>query len=517
MSNLHGALRTLFERGHSDARLDVLALLAGALLPLAFAPVSLFSLAILSPAVLFLLWSRASPRRAAWLGFLFGAGEFGVGVSWVYVAIHDFGYTGVPLAVLLTLLFVATLALYPALAGYVSAYLSRRFKLQTVGRLLILFPAVWTFTEWFRGWFLTGFPWLSLGYSQIDSPLAGWAPLLGVYGISLVCALSAGALACVVLRGRRAVWVGLFVGLLWLVGGLAEKIEWTRPAGDPIRVSLVQGNLPQITKWDPEAIENRLTHYAELTKEQMGKVDVVVWPENALTLFYHELKDNYLEGLEQAAKAAGTDVLLGLPVLAEDGNRYYTSLMTLGASHGFYHKRHLVPFGEYVPLESLLRGAIAFFDLPMSGFIPGPADQPLLSVAGYKAALSVCYEDAFGESVIRSLPEAALLINGSNNAWYGDSFAPHQHLQISRMRAVETGRPLLRATTNGISAIVDPKGRISARSAQFQTYVLQGEVRPMAGSTPYVRLGNSAVLLLLALMIGIAWGRNLLFRRATQK
>jgi apolipoprotein N-acyltransferase len=483
---------------------DFLALLAGALLPLAFAPVGFYPLAILSPALLFLLWLDVTPKRAMWRGFLFGLGQFGVGVSWIYVAIHDFGYSGVPLAVFLTSLFVAFLALFPALLGYACA---RVLRGPVVWRLALLFPAAWTLWEWIRGWILTGFPWLHLGYSQIESPLRGLAPLLGVYSVSLAVAFSAGLLVLAVLGGSRRRVVALALGaLLWGGSAMLARIEWTEPAGAPIPVALVQGNVPQDTKWRPELVAYTLNLYADLTRQHWDR-RLIVWPEAAITSFYHEVADDYLAGLRREARTHNTDIVLGIPVREPGTRRYYNSLLSLSESPGFYHKRHLVPFGDYVPLQEWLRGLIRFFDLPMSGFSAGPSEQPLLEAAGQKIAGTVCYEDVFGEELIPSLPAATLLINATNNAWYGDSLAPHQHLQMSRMRAVETGRTLLRVTTNGVSAIVDPHGRLLARSPQFVTAVLTGEAVPYRGSTPYVQVGNVPVLLFLLAVLALGGWR----------
>ncbi len=484
---------------------DFLALLAGALLPLAFAPVGFYPLAILSPALLFLLWLNVTPKRAMWRGFLFGLGQFGVGVSWIYVAIHDFGYSGVPLAVFLTSLFVAFLALFPALLGYACA---RVLRGPVVWRLALLFPAAWTLWEWIRGWILTGFPWLHLGYSQIESPLRGLAPLLGVYSVSLAVAFSAGLLVLAVLGGSRRRVVALALGaLLWGGSAMLVRIEWTEPAGAPLPVALVQGNVPQDTKWRPELVTYTLNLYADLTRQHWDR-RLIVWPEAAITSFYHEVADDYLAGLRREARAHNTDIVLGIPVREPGTRRYYNSLLSLSESPGFYHKRHLVPFGDYVPLQEWLRGLIRFFDLPMSGFSAGPSEQPLLEAAGQKIAGTVCYEDVFGEELIPSLPAATLLINATNNAWYGDSLAPHQHLQMSRMRAVETGRTLLRVTTNGVSAIVDPHGRLLARSPQFVTTVLTGEAMPYRGSTPYVQVGNIPVLLFLLAILALGGWRS---------
>ena len=485
----------------------LLLLLAGAALPLAFAPFEFFPLAFLAPIPLFAAWLNAGPRQALASGFAFGVGQFGVGVSWVYVAIHDFGHSPAAVAGLLTLAFVAVLAMVPALVGYLAVRLAPQGG-QGWGpqlRLLLWLPAWWTLGEWFRGWFLTGFPWLNLGYSQIDSPLGGYAPVLGVYGVGGLCALSAGSLLWLWLGRREALRTVLPILLLvWGGGALLQAVSWSEPHGPPVRVTLIQGNVPQSTKWDPAAIRTRLERYAELTRQHFDDSDLIIWPENAVTVFYRDIKEAFFDGLAEDARATDTDLILGVPLLDEDGVRYYTTMMSLGSNHGFYRKRHLVPFGEFLPLEGMLRGVIRFFDMPMSSFSPGPGKQPLLLVAGNRVAASVCYEDAFGEEVIDFLPEASMLVNGSNNAWYGDSLAPHQHLQISRMRALETGRPMLRVTTNGISALIDEKGKIQLRSGQFRTEMLSDSVQPMQGATPYVRWGNwPVVMLLLALVAGI--------------
>lgn len=472
---------------------SIAVIVAGMLLPLAHAPFGLASLSILSPLLLFYFLSDASPRQAGWYGWCYGLGMFGVGVSWVFVAIHTFGYTPFWLAILLTFLFVAFIALFIALQGYVGAKLIQR--LNNAPRWLItvwVLPGVWFLQEWFRGWFLTGFPWLNLGYAHTDSPLAGYAPLFGVYGISWLCVFTAGLLLALMRKQLRWPLPVSLILVIWLSGLLLQTEEWSEAIGKPLKVSLVQGNLPQISKWDEAQIEHRNQTYARLTREHWDS-DLVLWPENALTIFYHQLREHYLAPLAAEARQHHTAIILGLPVLNREKNQYYSSLLSLQQQQ-FYHKSHLVPFGEYVPLESVLRGLISFFNLPMSGFSPGEKDQPALQAAGYLIAPSICYEDAFGEELIRFLPAANLLVNASNNAWYGDSFAPHQHLQISRMRALETGRDVLRVTTNGISAIIDQHGKVQGRSPQFTTYVLSGTAQPRRGATPYVNWGNYPVL-----------------------
>lgn len=499
-------LRALLARPSAD----VLALFAGASVPLAFAPVSFFPFAVLAPAVLFLLWLDASPKRALWRGLWFGVGQFGVGVSWVYVAIHDFGHAGVLLAVFLTVVFCAVMVVFPTALGY---SLARFFRGPDWLRLTLVFPAGWTLVEWIRGWILTGFPWLNLGYSQIDAPLRGLAPIFGVYGVTLAVTISAGLIALLVysVRCTQGIAVTVFIAL-WLSGWGLTKVEWTQPSAPPLRVSLIQGNIPQDTKWRPELVQYTLDLYAKLTREHWDS-RLILWPEAAVTAFHHEVADDYLPNLAREARLHGSDIVLGIPFLDRESRRYYNSLVSVGATPGVYHKRHLVPFGDFVPFAEFLRGLISFFDLPMSGFSPGPARQPLLTAAGQKLAAAICYEDIFGEELIESLPEATLLVNATNNAWYGDSFAPHQHLEMSRMRALETGRYMLRVTTNGVSALIDQRGRILQRSKQFATQVISGEAVPRQGATPYIQLGNwpSVTLISLVLLATLGWAHRARF------
>ncbi len=495
-----------------DKALYPVAFFAGAVLPLAFAPLALFPLAFISPAVLFWLWLDASPKQAAKVGFAFGLGFFGVGVSWVYIAIHVYGHTMAPVAAFMTLLFVAFLALLPALQGYTSVRLLRPYRDHPAYErlaLLLILPTIWALFEWLRGWVLTGFPWLNLGYSHIDSPLAGAAPWVGVYGISWLSVLISGLL---VLMIRQQVWrIKAGVGLVVILSGsfLLGQVEWTEAIDKPITVSIVQGNVPQMTKWDPKMIQFRLDTYADLTRKHWDS-DLIFWPENSISVFYHDIKDHYFVPLEKEARASNTDLIVGLPYMDMDTRQYYSSLVSMGKTPGVYHKRHLVPFGEYVPLGFLIRGLVNFFDLPMSSFSPGAKRQDILRAAGQPLATSICYEDAFGEEVINFLPEATLLLNGSNNAWYGNSLAAHQHLQIARMRTIETGRMLIRATTNGISAFVDHRGKIISRSPQFETFVLTDKVQPRTGATPYVRLGNYPVVIgMLVILAFLLWdGRH---------
>jgi apolipoprotein N-acyltransferase len=488
-------------------RANLAAWIAGALLPLSLAPFYLFPLAIVSLSLLFLLWLHLSPKQAFHRGWWFGLGMFGVGVSWVYVSIHYFGYASVPLAALLTLLFAAFLALFPAITGYLTAHLLRWYRGRETTylqmELLMLMPLLWALMEWVRGWILTGFPWLNPGYSQIDSPLGGYAPIFGVYGVNWMVAISAGLLAILLLRWRqvyRAYVIALVV--IWVGGWAFKHVEWTEPLGNPIKVSLIQGNIDQEEKWKAGQLQRTLSIYTKLT-EQHWDSDLIVWPEAALSTWYHFVKDGYLMGLEQRARATNTDMLIGIPYYDQATKTKYNSVLDLN-HHSFYHKHHLAPFGDYLPLEDYLRGLIRFFDLPMSSFSPGPARQAPLTAAGHSVGISVCYEDLFGEEVIRALPQAGFLVNVSNDSWWGDSHGTPQHMQIAAMRALEAGRVMLRATNNGITAVVDHKGRIVERLPQFTTAVLTAEIQPRRGATPYVTMGNGLIVLLMfSTLIGV--------------
>jgi len=486
----------------------LLVFIAGAILPLAFSPVNFYLIALLSPAVLLYSFLFVTPRRAAWLGWWFGMGFFGVGVSWGFVAIYVFGLSSIIASAVLTFIGISLMAAFFALQGYVSVLFIRKIHIESrVVTLIVVFPLFWLLLEWFRGWFLTGFPWISLGYSQTGSVLSGYAAVLGVYGISWLTALSSSLLlVAFIFKNKKSIFSLVGVMAIWLGGYSLSLVDWTEATGNPLKVSLVQGNVEQINKWDPNHFEKRKQRYLSLTRKHWDS-DLVLWPENSLTIFHHQLKESLLKPFAKEAKKNNTDIILGLPVLDLETKEYFSSLMAINNSVKdssqiqFYHKSHLVPFGEYVPLESLFRGLITFFNLPMSGFTPGKYDQKLLVAAGQKIAPTICYEDAFGEDLIRFLPEATLLLNASNNAWYGDSFAPHQHLQISQMRALETGRDMMRVTTNGVSALIDHKGKIISHSPQFKAYVVTGMVQPRKGATPYVSFGNYAVIFIVVLCL----------------
>ncbi len=464
------------------------AFLLGATSVLGFAPFHAFPLPVVALALLAALWRPAAPRRAAALGFAFGAGLFLAGVSWVYVSLHVFGGMPSLLAGLAAFLFCCYLALYPALAGYLFARLRR-------GRLLadaLLLAAAWTLTEWLRGWLLTGFPWLALGYAQTPpSPLAGYAPVLGVQGVGFIAAAIA-ALAGLGFRarGRWRTGAAAITALLAAGAGLGG-IAWTQAAAKPVTVSLLQGNIEQSLKWRPERLRQSLETYLQLAAAHPAQL--IVLPETALPLMLDQLPADYARALQDAA---GGDVLFGIAEQDANGRFYNSAIGLTGAGIQAYRKRHLVPFGEFTP--PAFAWTLAWLNIPMSNFSAGAAGQPPLRLAGEKVAVNVCYEDIFGEELIRALPEATLLVNLSNTAWFGDSLAQPQHLQIARMRALESGRFMLRATNTGMTAIISPRGNVEQVLPPFAAGALRGEVAGYSGATPYVRWGNAAVLLLVA-------------------
>jgi apolipoprotein N-acyltransferase len=487
-----------------SANNPLLLFLCGLLAVPGFAPLDIFPLPMLALAVLFAHWRRASgPRQAAAMGLRFGFGLFAAGIGWIYVALHDYGDMNFLLALFATALFAAFLALFPALAGYVQA----QFRVRGHLHLLLVMPVCWVLAEWLRGLIFTGFPWLAFGYSQVAaSPLAGYAPVLGVYGVSLALALSAAALALLwqqrgSLAGKLTL-AGLLV--LWAGGALLDSVDWTRPQGAPLKVSLLQGNVPQEMKFE----EGRLIGTLELYRRMIEQSDapLIVLPETALPLLRRELPPSYADLVSRHARDNGGDVLLGA-FERDDNGLYYNSVFTLGTSPSqSYRKNHLVPFGEFIPLRPLLGWFInAVLDIPMGDLARGGPHQPPLAVAGQQVAVSICYEDVFGEEVIRALPAATLLVNVTNDAWYGNSYAAMQHNQIAQMRALETGRMMLRATNTGVTSVIGPHGHILHLLPQHVEATLTAEVQGYRGSTPYVRFGNALLLALLALLLAMAW------------
>lgn len=467
----------------------LLALVAGGFTTLTASPFELWWLGPVAIALLYVGIHTLTPAQAALKGWLYGIALFGSGASWVYISIHDYGYTGVPLAALLTALFVAVLALF--YAG--TFWLYRRF---TTPRLAWLtFAGAWVLGEVLRTYLFTGFPWLLMGSGYVDSPLASWAPIGGVYLLSLLVVLS-GTLAANVLL-RRQWWALAPLLAIWLIP-LALPAQWTTPSSTPTRVALLQGNLPQLLKWTPDGQRIAANTYSRLTAEVADEADIIIWPETALPMMETQARP-VLERV-QANLPPGVALVTGI-VQLDEANRYYNSVVGIGNVEGSYQKEHLVPFGEYLPLESVLRGAIDFFDLPMSSFTKGASHQAPMQASGIRLGNAICYEIIYPQLVARRAQDSDVLLTVSNDTWFGASIGPFQHLQMARLRALENGRYVIRATSNGVTAIIDAHGNIVAQAPQFETTALVGEFYAMEGLTPFTRTGSWPAWLLAGLML----------------
>lgn len=477
---------------------QLLAILAGALITLASAPFNFWPLAFIAPAALLFLLNQLTPLQALLRGWFFGLGVFGSGASWVYVSIHVHGGTPMLLAALMTGLFTAALAIFFAL----HAWIWQRFFNQRWW--LLAWPALWVLMEALRSWIFTGFPWLLVGTTQLNSPLAGWAPVLGVYGVSGLSVL----LAALILFGirprqrpRRQQLAALVTAAsLLLSGQLLTQVEWTQAAGEPLTAGLVQGNIPQEDKWNPAKRNLIIERYLELSKEA-GAVDLILWPETALPLTPSQAQPFFDLALQQAGPE--TALITGLASPAPETNRFYNSLIAIGPTQQSYHKVKLVPFGEYLPFETWLRGLINFFDLPMSSFIPGPDQQDSLSVHQTRVAPLICYEVAYPDFSARQALDTDWLLTVSNDSWFGRSIGPLQHFQIARFRALETGREMARVTNNGITALIDSRGQVKSQLPQFSSGVLKAEIQPHHGATPFMQYGSWP--LWLACLFLLAW------------
>jgi apolipoprotein N-acyltransferase len=472
-------------------------LAAGAVLPLAFAPFGQFWLAPLSLAVLFWLLGGETPRAAFWNAYLFGFASFLGGTYWTYISIRVYGGQTVPIAAIIMLGLVAILALYTGLMGWICA---RWFPRRGARAWLFAMPAVFVAIEWLRSWLLTGFGWLSVGYSQTDSWLMSYAPILGIHGMSLAVALTAGALVTLTAgeREERRVALGCLIAV-WGVGWAMSGYRFTDPQGRFVSVALVQGAVPQDLKWRRDQFGRTLELYRELTFAATD-ADLVIWPEVAIPARYDDIAD-YLETVQARALERSSTVMLGILLRDQAAGGIRNGFVALTPEHQFYSKRHLVPYGEYFPVPDFVRAGLRAIGLPSTDTIAGPQDQPLIEAQGERIAVSICYEDVFGFEQLDWLPDASVLVNVSNDAWFGDSIAPHQHLQIARVRAAEAGRYLLRSTNTGVSAVISPFGQIVDSAPQFEPWVVRETVSGFTGATPYVRLGNYPIVVVLLLAL----------------
>lgn len=482
----------------------VAALAAGAVNALAFAPFGLWPLQILTLALVFRLVMQASSARAAALvGWAYGSGWLVVGVHWLYISMNRYGGLPAWMAAVAVVALAVALGLYAAIAMGGARWLQRRWNLGAGTTALLALPAAWALAEWSRGWILTGFPWVGSGYAHSVGPLAGFAPVVGVYGLAWISALIAACLA--VLPERR--WP-LALGATLLAAGFALKsVTWTTPHGEPITVRLLQGNVPQDLKF--REIDKTLALYNKMITE--SPADLIATPETAIPILSSRLPPEYLDNLAGFARSTDSHIALGIPI-KDPGAGYSNSVLGLGpeAQSYRYDKHHLVPFGEFIPFGA--HWFVNMMQIPLGDFARGDLIQPPVAVRDQWVLPNVCYEDLFGEEIAAQLragaagevPEATLLLNVSNIAWFGDSIAVPQHLQVSQMRALELGRPMLRATNTGATAIVRPDGSVQAQLAPFERDVLTAEVQGYAGLTPYARFGNTPVVLLALALLAAA-------------
>jgi apolipoprotein N-acyltransferase len=485
----------------------LLCLLAGATFPLSLAPFDWWGFGVLSLATLAFALRDAAPRRGAFLAWIYGSASFATGVSWIYIAMHDFGDTSALLSGLMTAIFCLGLGAIPAAFGYCYCrWVRGHRRIQILG-----FATAWVLFEWLRGWLLTGFPWLYSGYGHLHTALAGWAPITGIHGLNLWVALAGAATAHWAsslpqnLKGKH--WRALGASTLPLLGCFAlyflgdslKSIEWTRDAGrPPLKVGAVQSNITQDQKWAYTQYWATLELYDQASEGLWQGNDLVIWPEAAVPALYHHALP-FFDYMRERAELNDTALVTGVPT--RDGDDMYNSVMVISGGSGIYNKQRLVPFGEYVPLARFIRGLIPFFDLPLSSFSRGGPGQQPLEVKGWQLAPSICYEIVYPDLVARGAQNADLLFTISNDAWFGHSIGPAQHMEMAQMRALENGRELIRVTSTGITATVDHRGNIRERLPAFTRADLRTTVHARSGQTPFNRHGSLPVLGLCALLL----------------
>lgn len=485
-----------------------IAFVIGCLTTLVFAPAEWSILAPLLTLPLLFLAMTLSPKDAAAHYFWFGLGLFLVGTYWIYISVHVFGKADLWVAILLMVGLSWIMAVFLWCAGWLTSQLSHGEP----WRILFVGPAAWVLIEWLRGWVLTGFPWLAHGYGQVDSMLSGWAPVVGVYGVSFMVVLSSAAiLAAIMSRGREQMIAGGVIVAPWILGAVLGIVEWTEDHGEPVRTTIVQAGVSQDRKWLAEQRQLTMDYYRSSTLS-VPQSELVIWPEVAIPALDTQVAD-YLGVVDADARRNQQTVLLGILESNSERStqtRIFNSVLTLGnAERQYYRKRHLVPFGEYFPVPARVREWMKLQNLPHTDLAAGAAEQPLLVAAdGTRIAVAVCYEDAYGAEQLYAFPDVDILVNVSNDAWFGDSIAPYQHLQIAQMRALETGRYSVRATNTGISAFIGPEGELLEVGKQFQPEVMTADIRKRRGTTPYADAGNWPAIGLCFLILGFFWIRS---------
>ena len=487
----------------------IITAIAGALCVFAFAPFGWWPLEILGLATLFYQVLRSDGvKSAALIGWAFGAGWTLAGTHWLYVSLHTYGAMPAPLAAVAVLLLAMAMGVYVAMAMGGAIWLRKRWVLPLPAANLLMLPAMWALFEWLRGWLFTGFPWLSAGYAHNHGPLAGYAPIIGVYGLGWIAAVCAGALLLLFHRSRyKAI---ALIAVLMAAGASLGFVQWTAPQGQPIAVRLIQGNVPQDEKFNGAHVQATLKQYQDAITA--APADLIATPETAIVMLPQQLPPDYLPGLAQFLNKTGSNLILGMP-LADSETAYFNSVIGMravqGASYYRYDKHHLVPYGEFIPYG--FRWFVNLMSIPLGDMTSGPDLQPAFAIRDQRVLPNICYEDLFGEEIAAQLRHpvqgqqpATILLNTSNLAWFGDTIAIPQHLQISQMRTLETGRPMLRATNTGATAIIE--GGVVTHQLPVNTAgTLAAKVQGMSGATPYILWGNLLFLALAALAMAGAW------------
>ncbi|MGB0937308.1 MAG: apolipoprotein N-acyltransferase [Colwellia sp.] len=506
------ALTQFFNKQHG------VVFLLGMLLVFSYAPFSFWPLALFIPAIVFSFIQDADPKKSASILFIFAFGWFCAGISWVHVSIDQFGGLPLIISLALMLLLCLYLACFSGLAGYLTARLSRHKQLN-----LLLFPPVWLLCEYFRSVFLTGFPWLSLGYSQIDSPLASFAPIIGEVGITglilyiniAIYSIVKSTICC--LRNKRlleqkelntVLLCGAFLVASIMGSYFLSKITWTTPQDKSIKVAIIQGNIEQSLKWKPELEWPTMLKYLDLTRVN-NDADLIVWPESAVPALEPASQD-YLSTVNRSALFNNSAIITGIQNYDQRSKKYYNGLIVLGKknkddelgyyyeSRNRYYKNHLLPIGEFVPFQSILRPLAPLFNLPMSSFSSGPYQQENLKANGLSILPLICFEIAFPHQLaVNFTNQTDIILTVSNDAWFGDSHGPHQHMDIARMRAIEFGRPVIRSTNNGVTAVVGSKGEMLATIPQFEEAVLRVDLPLVTGTTPYSHWPRATLFLMI--------------------
>jgi len=496
----------------SNGSWNLICLGAGISQTMAFAPFNQAYLAIISLVILFLSWHNSKPKQAAIRTYIYGLGLFGTGVSWVFVSIFYYGNATLLAASLLTLVFVSFWALFPALTAYLTLKIA---QIRQINYLWVT-PFIWILIEYYRGyWLLNGFPWLQIAYSQLDSAYAGFIPILGSYGTGFIIVVTAVLVTQIIIAKRRIVYLSVSIVTILITGYGLQKISWTEKIIEPIKITLIQGNISQDQKWRSENFIKNLLSYQQMTYNNWDS-DVVVWPETAIPAYLHQIEADFLRPLAIEAIKHNTDLILSLPSKNSEKTQSFNSVITLGSKFGIYHKKHLLPFGEYLPLQPLSGWILDLAGMHLGSFTAGSDKQELLTAGGHTFLPSICYEDAFAEAILPQIANASYLVNVTNDAWFGDSLEPHQHMQIARMRALETGRYLVRANNTGVSGFIAPTGKIIKQAPLFTEFTLTHDIFPMQGLTPYANLGNQVIIGIILTLFLVLLGLNPLLLKLKQ-